>query len=81
MSDSFNVNEYWLKRGREGAPEDPRYAEYHRLQEHFLFDKLRKAQIPMRNLLELGCGGGRITRLLAEQFPAARITALDLSPD
>jgi len=27
MSDEFNVNEYWLKRGREGAVEDPRYAD------------------------------------------------------
>src|SRR5262249_40674130 len=32
-------------------------------------------------LLELGCGFGRITRLLAQTFPQACITALDLSPD
>ena len=81
MSDDFNVNEYWLKRGREGAIEEPRYAEYHRLQEHFLFDILRKGQISLRNIIELGCGSGRLTKPLAEHYPIARILALDLSPD
>jgi len=33
----------------------------------------------MDRILEIGCGFGRITRLLAEHFPAANITALDLS--
>src|SRR5437773_1932842 len=81
MSGDFNVNEYWLKRGRDGAVEEPRYAEYHRLQEHFLFETLGQGQVPLRNILELGCGSGRITRLLAEHYRDARITALDLSPD
>ena len=81
MSDDFNVNEYWLKRGRESATEDPRYAEYHRLQERFLFDILRKGQVSPRNIIELGCGSGRLTRLLAEHNPTAQIRALDLSAD
>src|SRR5438477_5042477 len=81
VSEEFNVNEYWLRRGREGAGDDPRYADYHRLQEHFLFEMLSKGQVPLQNILELGCGSGRITRLLAENSPGARITALDLSLD
>ena len=81
MSDEFNVNEYWLKRAREYPAEERRYAEYHRLQEYFLFEKLRQGQVLMRNIIELGCGAGRITRLLAENYPGVRITALDLSPD
>ena len=81
MSDEFNVNEYWLKRAREYPAEERRYAEYHRLQEYFLFEKLRQGQVPMRNIIELGCGAGRVTRLLAENYPGVRITALDLSPD
>src|SRR6266536_5796016 len=81
MSGDCNVHEYWLKRGREGAIEVPRYAEYHRLQERFLFEILRKGQVSLRNIIELGCGSGRLTRLLAEHYPAARIRALDLSPD
>lgn len=35
----------------------------------------------MRRILELGCGFGRITRLLADAWPDADITALDLSPE
>src|SRR2546426_2229304 len=81
MSDEFNVNEYWLKRAREYPDEERRYAEYHRLQEYFLFEKLRQGQVAMRNILELGCGAGRVTRLLAENYPGARITALDLSSE
>jgi len=65
MSDEFNVNEFWLNRGREGSAEEPRYAEYHRLQEQFLLQILRQGPLPMRTIIELGCGSGRITRLLA----------------
>jgi SAM-dependent methyltransferase len=35
----------------------------------------------MGKILELGCGFGRVTKLLAQNFPQARITALDLSLD
>src|SRR5262245_25651361 len=81
MSETFNVNKYWLKRGQTYI-EEPRLAlEYHRAQERFLLDVLRRGQVPMKSILELGCGFGRITKLLAENFPAAQITALDLSPD
>jgi len=79
MNDVFNVNQYWLERGqnymREGLPQ-----EFHRLQEGFLMDVLRASRIPFRQILELGCGFGRVTRVLAEAFPSAKITAVDLSP-
>jgi SAM-dependent methyltransferase len=81
MSEQFNVNEYWLKRGQTYVQEQRLALPYHRLQERFLFDVLRGARLPMRRVLELGCGFGRITKLLAENFPDAQITALDLSPD
>lgn len=80
MSEAFNVNQYWLNRGRtyiqEGLP-----AEYHRLQERFLLDVLVASQMPLGRVLEIGCGFGRITKLLAGTFRQAQITALDLSPD
>jgi SAM-dependent methyltransferase len=80
MSGTFNVNEYWLKRGRDYIAENfP--AEYHRLQEQFLLDTLRRAGIAYRRILDLGCGFGRITRLLATEFPEATITAVDLSQE
>lgn len=77
----FNVNEYWLKRGRTYEQENRTPPEFHRLQERFLLDVLRRSGIPMRRVLEIGCGFGRITKLLAETWPDAAITALDLSPE
>jgi SAM-dependent methyltransferase len=75
---TFNVNQYWIDRGREYIAEDfP--AEYHRLQERFLIDTLKATGISFQRILDLGCGFGRITRLLADQFPDATITAVDLS--
>lgn len=81
MSEPFDVNQYWLERGRTYAGEERLALEYHRIQERFLMETLRESGLPMRSILELGCGFGRVTRLVAEQFPDATITALDLSPD
>jgi SAM-dependent methyltransferase len=81
MADEFNVNEYWLERGRKYIDEQHTPPEFHRLQEQFLLDVLQRSGLPMRRVLEIGCGFGRITRLLAETWPDASITALDLSPE
>jgi len=35
---------------------------------------------PFASILDIGCGTGHYTRLLHEKHPAARITAIDLSP-
>src|SRR6266536_3752138 len=77
----FNVNQYWLERGRNYMQEKRTPAEFHRLQERFLLEILRGSALPMGRVLELGCGFGRITRLLAQTWPNAGITALDLSPE
>ena len=77
----FNVNEYWLERGRNYVQEKRTPPEFHRLQERFLLEVLRTTGVPMRRVLEVGCGFGRITKLLAESWPQADITALDLSPE
>jgi len=80
MSAAFNVSQYWLERGEnyfdEVFPQD-----YHRLQERFLCDVLRAGRVPLDRVLELGCGFGRITRVLAQRFPLANIHATDLSED
>lgn len=34
-----------------------------------------------RNILEIGCGTGKLTRLLLNRFPQARFTVNDLSPE
>lgn len=81
MAEEFNVNAYWLERGRGYIDERRTPPEFHRLQERFLLDILRRGGFPMQRVLEVGCGYGRITKLLAEAWPNARITALDLSPE
>jgi len=80
MSATFNVNEYWLQRGRDYIAEHLP-DEYHRLQEQFLIETLKSAGIPFPRILDLGCGFGRISRVLAENFPEATITAVDLSAE
>jgi SAM-dependent methyltransferase len=81
MNASFDVNQYWLERGRNYMQETRTPAEFHRLQERFLLDVLRCSDLRMRRIFEIGCGFGRITRLVAEAWPEAEITALDLSPE
>ena len=81
MSAEFDATTYWLKRGKVYLEEEQNYAEYHRVQERFLFETLRAGRLPMQNILELGCGFGRITKLLAEHYPGAEILALELSAD
>ena len=34
---------------------------------------------PVKSILELGCGTGRLTRLLLQQFPDCKIVAIDIS--
>jgi SAM-dependent methyltransferase len=81
MPDTFDVNQYWLARGQSYVKEGRLYGRYHRLQEQFIVEIIRHSGIATDRILELGCGFGRVTRLLAEQFPQSQITALDLSLD
>jgi SAM-dependent methyltransferase len=78
---NFDVNLYWLARGKTYFQEGRLKTEYYHLQEQFLLNALTGSGLPTNNIVELGCGFGRITRLLAEAFPRANVVALDLSPD
>jgi FkbM family methyltransferase len=77
----FDVNAYWLKRGKTYMAENQHTTLPYAQQELFIIDALRSHEVPMRTVLEIGCGYGRITRRLAEAFPEAQITAVDISPD
>src|SRR6266487_4094366 len=81
MSAEFDATTYWLKRGQSYSEEEKPYAAYHRVQERFLFDTLRAGRLPIQTTLELGCGFGRITKLLAEHYAGADIVALDSSAE
>jgi malonyl-CoA O-methyltransferase len=35
----------------------------------------------IRNILELGCGSGRLTKKLVKEFPRSKITAIDIAPN
>src|SRR5689334_10675250 len=71
-----DINAYWNQRGRTYQREVRLAGDYHRMQETFLVDVLRLSGLPMRQLLEIGCGFGRITKVLAQGFPASAITAI-----
>ena len=81
MMNPTDINRYWTERGRTYHSEVRLTEDYHRLQESFLVDLIKLSGLPVRSILEIGCGYGRITKILAAAFPDSRITALDLSDD
>lgn len=76
-----DINTYWQKRGQNYDRETRLAGDYHRMQESFLVDVLALSGLATRSILEIGCGFGRITRVLARAFPESAITAVDLSED
>jgi SAM-dependent methyltransferase len=76
-------NEYWFERGKKYRQEF-RYNKNSELQERTLIGYL-KNNLPSSSfsrVLELGCGFGRITKLLLSEFPnIVEYVAIDLSPD
>ena len=78
MAKSVNPHDARLERGR-GYREEQLPTAYHQVQEQFLLRVIQAGGLPMNRVLELGCGGGRITKRLAERFPHAKITGFELS--
>ncbi|MBA2268082.1 MAG: class I SAM-dependent methyltransferase [Nitrosopumilus sp.] len=75
---SYIPGEYWAERGKE-YKENFRYSDKFELQEQMLIECLKKYSFS--SILEVGCGFGRITKLLLSNFH--QITdyfAFDLSP-
>lgn len=78
---SYNPREYWLARGKvykEQFKHDPEK----QLQEEALIDYLRTIDPPFQTILEVGCGFGRISKLILSNFPGIQeYLAVDMSPD
>lgn len=53
---------------------------YYQLYEARVLAAVRKELRSANQILDMGCGPGRLLRTLHDSFPAARITGVDLSP-
>ncbi|MDQ3838958.1 MAG: class I SAM-dependent methyltransferase [Thermoproteota archaeon] len=77
---SYVPKEYWLERGKVYKQEF-QYNRKFKLQEQMLIDYLKK-NVSFSNILEVGCGFGRITKLLLSNFSEVTdYVAVDLSPE
>ena len=78
---SYNPSEYWRERGKV-YKKNFRYDKDKRLQEEFLLTHLNGISRSFKSVLELGCGFGRITKLLLTNYDnITEYLAVDISPD
>jgi SAM-dependent methyltransferase len=82
--DVYNPHEYWYEHGKT-YKEQFRYNKNFELQESLVIDYLKRnlaSSSSFSTVLEVGCGFGRITKLLLSNFSNIReYQAIDLSPD
>ena len=77
---SYNPSEYWHERGKV-YKQNFHYDENKRLQEEFLIEYLNSITGSFKSVLELGCGFGRITKLLVTNYNnITEYLAIDISP-
>ena len=80
MSYNYTPFEYWYEHGKVYKKKF-RYDKNFRLQEEFLIDYLNGITGSFKSVLELGCGFGRITKLLLTNYNnITEYLAVDLSP-
>ncbi|HJT83206.1 MAG TPA: class I SAM-dependent methyltransferase [Nitrososphaeraceae archaeon] len=78
---SYNPSEYWNERGKV-YKKNFKYDDSKRLQEEFLIEYLNGINDSFKSVLELGCGFGRITKLLLTKYNNINeYLAVDLSQD
>jgi SAM-dependent methyltransferase len=78
---SYNPSEYWRERGKV-YKKNFRYDKDKRLQEEFLLTHLNGISGSFKSVLELGCGFGRITKLLLTNYDnITEYLAVDISSD
>lgn len=84
---TYTPKEYWIEQGKV-YKKNFDYNKKFQVQEQILIDYLRKnifseySHTSPINILELGCGFGRITKLILSNFPSIKeYVAVDISPD
>lgn len=79
----MDLEKYWIKRGKTFSSEiinQPFYVKkYLDNQEKYIFNILQKNS--WDSILEIGCGTGRLTKLLVTQSGIKKIKAIDISED
>ena len=77
---SYIPREYWLEKGKVYKKEF-QYNKKFKLQEQTLTEYLKR-NVSFSSVLEVGCGFGRITKILLSNFPEiTKYVAVDLSPE
>jgi len=75
----YNPQEYWKKRGKTFFSEEFYDKDRYRVQEKKLINLL--STLNFSSILEFGCGFGRVTKLILENFQIEDFLAFDISPD
>jgi len=74
----YKPEDYWYERGKVYQKEfKSSQSQLHTVQEKMLIDYLKS--LSFETVLEFGCGFGRITKLMLENFSIKKYTAFDLS--
>ena len=76
MSSQDRAKEHIRQRFSRAAKSYDQYAHVQRLAADWLMDSIKEEPA---TILEIGCGTGNLTKLLAERFPQARITSIDFA--
>ncbi|WP_432408320.1 malonyl-ACP O-methyltransferase BioC [Wukongibacter sp. M2B1] len=68
------------RRFSRNARQYDKYARVQKIMGDSLLERIKDDKIVPRNILEIGCGTGYVTRALLDSFPQAKITAVDIAP-
>lgn len=68
-----------VKRFNRSAETYDQYAVVQKKMAHRILLTLQTLDLKVKNILELGCGTGYLTRLLLDHYPRAEVTAVDLA--
>jgi len=74
---SYEPINYWTKQGKNYLKEFV-YSEQVLKEQEYLIDYLKS--FSFETVLEFGCGFGRLTKLVLENFPIKKYKAFDISP-